>query len=318
MVERSSDLDHGMLVVRRHVIDQLSATTPNRSPCARRAPQVGELVDYNLSELLEHVTDTVEKRDAVVTPETRLTYADLDPQGGRAAGAHHLADTGIHAGDHVGVMLRNGAEHLEVMLGCLEFRAVPININYRYVAARARVPVRRRRSRRSRLPRMFAPAVADARDATPGFAPPARRRRRLECGRWFPGSVPYAEALAHCVARARLRGPIRRRRLLRVHRRHHRPAQGRALASRGHLFAAMGGGDPPGSAAADLGSRRAPGRIPTTGLGGGGHLAADARRGPVESVPGLCSAVGTVVLPAPGSLEAAELGGSSSESTRTS
>ena len=89
------------------------------------------MVSFNLSELLERVTDAVGGRDAVVTPKTRLTYAELDARANRVA--HHLADIGIRAGDHVGLMLRNGAEYLEMMLGCFKLSAVPININYRYV-----------------------------------------------------------------------------------------------------------------------------------------------------------------------------------------
>ena len=41
---------------------------------------------------------------------------------------------GVEIGDHVGLYLRNSPAHLEVMLACLKARAVPVNVNYRYVA----------------------------------------------------------------------------------------------------------------------------------------------------------------------------------------
>jgi Acyl-CoA synthetases (AMP-forming)/AMP-acid ligases II len=88
-------------------------------------------MSFNLSELFERVADAVGERDAVVLTNDRLTYAALDARANRVA--HHLAACGIGSGDHVGLMLRNGTEYLEVMLGCFKVRAIPVNINYRYV-----------------------------------------------------------------------------------------------------------------------------------------------------------------------------------------
>ena len=88
-------------------------------------------MSFNLSELFERVADAVGDRDAIVLLNERLTYAALDARANRVA--HHLAARGIGPGDHVGLMLRNCTEHLEVMLGCFKLRAIPVNINYRYV-----------------------------------------------------------------------------------------------------------------------------------------------------------------------------------------
>ena len=89
------------------------------------------MASYNLSELFELVVDKVPDRTALVTPGRRLTYAELDERANRLA--HHLREAGIGAGDHVGLHLQNGAEYLEGMLAAFKLRAVPININYRYV-----------------------------------------------------------------------------------------------------------------------------------------------------------------------------------------
>jgi acyl-CoA synthetase (AMP-forming)/AMP-acid ligase II len=97
----------------------------------RLAARNDAAVSYNLSELFEHVADAAADREAVVTPSRRLTFAELDERATRAA--HLLADLGIGRGDHVGLQLMNGTEYLELMLGAYKLRAVPVNVNYRYV-----------------------------------------------------------------------------------------------------------------------------------------------------------------------------------------
>ena len=49
-------------------------------------------------------------------------------------GSRTLRAAGVQIGDHVGLYLRNSVAHLEAMLACYKARAVPINVNYRYVA----------------------------------------------------------------------------------------------------------------------------------------------------------------------------------------
>lgn len=88
-------------------------------------------MEFNLATLLESVVDGVPDRDAVVCGETRLTFRELDERANRFA--HLLREQGVGPGDHVGLYLHNGPEFLEAMYGTLKVRAVPININYRYV-----------------------------------------------------------------------------------------------------------------------------------------------------------------------------------------
>ena len=68
----------------------------------------------------------------------------------------------MQPGDHVGLYLYNGPEYVEGLFAAYKLRAVPINVNYRYVeaelqylfdnadlvAAHARPRVRARASRR--------------------------------------------------------------------------------------------------------------------------------------------------------------------------
>jgi acyl-CoA synthetase (AMP-forming)/AMP-acid ligase II len=86
---------------------------------------------FNLSELFERIAHAVGDRDALVETRRRVTYRQLDERASRLA--DHLACSGVGPGDHVGLHLLNGSEYLEGMLAAFKLRAVPININYRYV-----------------------------------------------------------------------------------------------------------------------------------------------------------------------------------------
>ena len=89
-------------------------------------------MEFNIADLMECVADAVPAREAVVCGEDRCTYAELDERATRLA--HSMRSAGVEIGDHVGLYLRNSVAHLEIMLACYKARAVPINVNYRYVA----------------------------------------------------------------------------------------------------------------------------------------------------------------------------------------
>src|SRR5205814_3069525 len=88
-------------------------------------------MQFNLADLLERVADTVPDHLALVCAERRLTYAELDARANRLA--HVLAARGVGVGDHVALYLYNSTAYLEGMLAAFKLRAVPINVNYRYV-----------------------------------------------------------------------------------------------------------------------------------------------------------------------------------------
>ena len=89
-------------------------------------------MQFNLADLFEAVADAVPDRELLVCEGQRLTFAQFDERATRLA--HVLTGHGVGAGDHVGLHLFNGNEYLEGMLACFKLRAVPINVNYRYVA----------------------------------------------------------------------------------------------------------------------------------------------------------------------------------------
>jgi acyl-CoA synthetase (AMP-forming)/AMP-acid ligase II len=91
---------------------------------------------FNLADLWEAVSDLVPTRTAAVCGDVRRTYAELEKRTNRLA--HWMLAQGVEPGQHVGLYLTNGIEYLEAMLACFKIRAVPINVNYRYVAGELR------------------------------------------------------------------------------------------------------------------------------------------------------------------------------------
>ncbi|MFA1548492.1 acyl-CoA synthetase [Actinomadura chokoriensis] len=88
-------------------------------------------MEYNHADLFEGVADVIGDRVALICGDQRLTFADLDEHANRLA--HHLQDAGVEPGQHVAVQLYNGVEYAAALLALLKIRAVPINVNYRYV-----------------------------------------------------------------------------------------------------------------------------------------------------------------------------------------
>jgi acyl-CoA synthetase (AMP-forming)/AMP-acid ligase II len=91
---------------------------------------------FNFADVWEMAADALGDRLALVCGDARRTYAELDEQANRLA--HHLTGRGVGPGDHVALYLENCPEYLEAMLACFKIRAVPINVNYRYVAGELR------------------------------------------------------------------------------------------------------------------------------------------------------------------------------------
>jgi 3-oxocholest-4-en-26-oate---CoA ligase len=88
-------------------------------------------MQFQMADIFESVADAIPDREAIVCGRRRVTYAQLDERTTRLA--HALSKAGIKQGDHVGLYLYNGIEYMEGMLAAFKIRAVPININFRYV-----------------------------------------------------------------------------------------------------------------------------------------------------------------------------------------
>ena len=89
-------------------------------------------VEFQLASLWESLADSGPDFCCLVAGDVRHSRASLEQRANQLA--HHLLSSGVSRGDRVGVYTYNRAEHVEAMLACWKISAVPININYRYVA----------------------------------------------------------------------------------------------------------------------------------------------------------------------------------------
>ena len=101
-------------------------------------------MSFALGDLNEAIAELVPDREVIVTPARRFTWRDLMLRTRRLANL--LLDAGLgcrrerpelepweSGQDHVALYMYNGPEWVEGMLGCYKARAVPFNVNYRYV-----------------------------------------------------------------------------------------------------------------------------------------------------------------------------------------
>jgi 3-oxocholest-4-en-26-oate---CoA ligase len=90
----------------------------------------------NIADLFEHAVDAVPDRLALACGDSEVSYRELEAGSNRLA--HYLAKAGVGVGDHVGVYGRNSIDLIEAFLACYKLRAIPVNVNYRYVEAELR------------------------------------------------------------------------------------------------------------------------------------------------------------------------------------
>jgi len=85
----------------------------------------------NFAKLWESVADIVPQQVAVVQGARRYTWGEYDERAARLVAA--FADAGLSAGSKVGMYLYNSPEYCETNFAALKMRAVPVNVNYRYL-----------------------------------------------------------------------------------------------------------------------------------------------------------------------------------------
>ncbi|MFN8040637.1 MAG: acyl-CoA synthetase [Acidimicrobiales bacterium] len=86
---------------------------------------------YNFADLVEHTVDAVPDRVALVCADDRRTFAELEAR--TNALAHVLQEGGVQPGEHVGIYSLNSIQWVEAAVAITKARAVPVNVNYRYV-----------------------------------------------------------------------------------------------------------------------------------------------------------------------------------------
>ena len=148
---------------------------------------------FNLADLVEHAVDAVPERSALICGDREITYGQLEARSNRLA--HHLASNGIGERDHVAVYAYNSIEFVETMLACFKIRAVPINVNYRYVEDELRYLFDNADTVACVVQARFAPLV----DRVRSMIPRLRHVVVIDDGSATPrpgGAVGYDEALA--------------------------------------------------------------------------------------------------------------------------
>ncbi len=120
---------------------------------------------FNLADLWERVADTVPDAQSLVCGDRRLTFAEADERATRLA--HALGERGVGPGDHVALYLYNGTEYIEGMLAAFKLRAVPVNVNYRYVEDELRYLLDNADAKAIVFHREFAPKLAAIRSDLP-------------------------------------------------------------------------------------------------------------------------------------------------------
>lgn len=86
----------------------------------------------NLADVWEAVADRLPDHIAQIHGEQRSTYRDFEERAARLAAA--LRANGVREGTKVALYLYNGNEYLETVFAAFKLRAVPVNVNFRYLA----------------------------------------------------------------------------------------------------------------------------------------------------------------------------------------
>ncbi|HEX2578738.1 MAG TPA: acyl-CoA synthetase [Aquihabitans sp.] len=148
---------------------------------------------FNLADLAEHTVDVVPDRTALICGDRSLTFGELEARANRLA--HHLAAQGVGERDHVAIYSYNSLEYVEAMLAAYKLRAVPINVNYRYVEDELVYLFDNADVVAVVYQASFAPRIAAVTDRLPLL----RHLVEIDDGTPDPtptGAVPYEEALA--------------------------------------------------------------------------------------------------------------------------
>ena len=134
----------------------------------------------NVATIYEAIADQLPDYTAVVHRDRRLSYAQVQDRARRFAnamldrGITHHTDRGAlenwqSGQDHVAIYMFNCPEYLEAMLGCYMARAVPFNVNFRYVGEELRYLFDDARPRVLIYQARFADRVAAVAGAAPGL-----------------------------------------------------------------------------------------------------------------------------------------------------
>ncbi len=163
-------------------------------------------MESNIAEVHEAISATIPDRECIVYHDRRLSYAEVTERSRRLANYLAGLGLGLHTErsglsgwesgqDHVALYMYNCNEYLESMLGCFKSRAVPLNVNYRYVEAELVHLMEDSKSRAIIYHADLAPMVETLRASVPAlevFIQVADDSGNA----LLPGAIDYEEAIA--------------------------------------------------------------------------------------------------------------------------
>src|SRR5207237_477352 len=88
-------------------------------------------MDWNFANIWENVAEALPDHVVLVQGDLRVTWAQFDDRAARLAGA--LTAAGLEPGSKVASYLYNSNEYTEGLFATFKMRAVPVNVNYRYL-----------------------------------------------------------------------------------------------------------------------------------------------------------------------------------------
>ena len=167
-------------------------------------------MDFNLSEINEAVGEAIPEREAIVWRDMRRTFSAFAERSRRLA--NFLIDRGLRdagssegrhpwqsAQAHVALYMYNAPEYLEGMLASFKARAVPVNVNYRYVADELVYLLTNSAAEAIVYHAAFAPTLAEILPQLPALKiliqVPDESGNAL-----LPGAVSYEDALSRASA----------------------------------------------------------------------------------------------------------------------
>ena len=89
-------------------------------------------MSFSWANMIRGHAETRPDREAIVSGDTRLTWAGLHDRSSRAANG--LLEAGVRPGDRVALLMKNAAEFFEVAFGASKVGATIVALNWRLAA----------------------------------------------------------------------------------------------------------------------------------------------------------------------------------------
>lgn len=113
---------------------------------------------FNIADMFEAAVDVMPEREIVVAGDRRLTYRVLEDRANRLGS--FLRERGVGRDGRVAVLAANCAEWVETLVAAFKVRAIPVNVNHRYVEDELRYLLTNSEAEVLVCQREYAPRVA--------------------------------------------------------------------------------------------------------------------------------------------------------------